>query len=153
VTREESLRDTVHKISYERLEENYRILKNARDQDGKPFKIIRVPVPEMITRQGTVNRNDSALIKNNKLPPEGGKVTVFIATSYLNFLVTNDIVLMASYWKPGRPEVMRQKDQQAEKILKQAFPRRKVIALNVEVLNESGGGIHCATQQQPAINW
>jgi agmatine deiminase len=79
-------------------------------------------------------------------------VTIFIATSYLNFLVTNDIVLMSSYWKPGRPEIMKQKDQQAENILKQAFPGRRVITLNVEVLNESGGGIHCATQQQPAVN-
>jgi agmatine deiminase len=142
----------VHKISYERLEENYRILQNARDQDGKPFEIIRVPVPEMTTRQGTVNRNDPVLIKNNSLPPEGGRVTIFIATSYLNFLVPNDIVLMSSYWKPGRPEIMKQKDQQAENILKQAFPGRRVITLNVEVLNESGGGIHCATQQQPAVN-
>ncbi len=59
-------------------------------------------------------------------------------------------MLMASYWKPGRPEIMRQKDEQAKRIIEKAFPGRKVIALNVEVLNATGGGIHCATQQQPA---
>ncbi len=134
VTKEESQRDTVHKISYERLEENYRILKKATDQDGKPFAIIRVPVPELIAEPGIIDST----------------VTNFLATSYLNFLVTNGVVLMASYWKPGRPEIMKQKDKQAKKILQKAFPGRKVIALNVEVLNEGGGGIHCATQQQPA---
>ena len=152
VTKEESLKDTVHKISYERLEENFRILKESRDQDGKPFTIIRVPIPELITIERLINSTDSAIIKDNNLPPEGGKVNVFIATSYLNFLVTNGVVLMASYWKPGRPEIMKQKDEQAKRIIEKAFPGRKVIALNVEVLNAGGGGIHCATQQQPSRN-
>jgi agmatine deiminase len=152
VTKEESLKDTVHKISYERLEENFRILKESRDQDGKPFTIIRVPVPELITIERVVNSTDSAIIKDNNLPREGGKVNVFIATSYLNFLVTNGVVLMASYWKPGRTEIMKQKDEQAKRIIEKAFPGRKVIALNVEVLNAGGGGIHCATQQQPSRN-
>ncbi|MGZ5134714.1 MAG: agmatine deiminase family protein [Flavitalea sp.] len=127
VTKEESLRDSMHKISYERLEANYQILKAATDQDGKPFKIIRMPVPELIVGRG------------------GG---VFV-TSYLNFLITNGLVLTASYWKPGRPEIMKQKDKQAKNILEKAFPGRKVIAINVEAFNVGGGGIHCATQQQP----
>ncbi|HEY0676858.1 MAG TPA: agmatine deiminase family protein [Chitinophagaceae bacterium] len=152
VTKEESLKDTLHKISYDRLEKNYRILKNAKDQDGKAFKIIRVPVPEMIIKERKINRNDTALIRHHNLPPEGGKINVLIATSYLNFLVTNGVVLMASYWKPGRPETMRQKDEQAKRILEKSFPGRKVIAINVEILNEGGGGIHCATQQQPKGN-
>ncbi len=152
VTKEESRKDTVHKISYENLEENFRILKEARDQDGNPFTIIRVPSPELITIERVINSTDTAIIKDNNLPPEGGKATVFIATSYLNFLVTNGLVLMASYWKPGRPEIMKQKDELAKRIIEKAFPGRKVIALNVEVLNAGGGGIHCATQQQPSSN-
>ena len=31
--------------SYLRLEENYSILKNSTDQAGKPFNIIRIPMP------------------------------------------------------------------------------------------------------------
>ena len=127
VTKEESLRDSIQKISFERLEANYQLLKAATDQDGKPFNIIRVPVPELI------------------VGPDGG---VF-ATSYLNFLITNGLILMSSYWKPGRPEIMKQKDEQARNILERAFPGRKIIAINVEHFNAGGGGIHCATQQQP----
>ncbi|MBA2500334.1 MAG: agmatine deiminase family protein [Chitinophagaceae bacterium] len=70
--------------------------------------------------------------------------------SYLNFLITNVAVLTASYWKPGQPEIMKQKDKQAKEILQKAFPGRKIIQINVENLNEGGGGIHCATLQQPA---
>jgi agmatine deiminase len=33
------------KESYIRMEENYNILKNSADQDGRPFRIIRVPMP------------------------------------------------------------------------------------------------------------
>jgi Peptidylarginine deiminase and related enzymes len=73
-----------------------------------------------------------------------------MVTSYLNFLITNGLVLTASYWKPGRPEIMKQKDEQAKNILEKAFPGRKVIAINVEDFNVGGGGIHCATQQQPS---
>ena len=46
---------------------------------------------------------------------------------------------------------MKQKDEHAKRTIEKAFPGRKVIALNVEVLNEGGGGIHGATQQQPRI--
>ena len=128
VTKEESLRDSLHKISFERLEANYQILKAATDQDGKPFNIIRVPVAELIGRGGGL-----------------------MVTSYLNFLITNGLVLTASYWKPGRPEIMKQKDEQVKKIFEKRFPDRKVVAINVEDFNVGGGGIHCATQQQPSI--
>ena len=152
VTKEESVRDPISRLSYERLEANYQLLKHARDQDGKPFEIIRVPVPETIIKERIINRGDTALIKHHNLPPEGGKINIVIATSYLNFLVTNELVLMASYWKPGRSQLIKEKDIQAKKLIEKAFPGRKVIAINVEVLNEGGGGIHCATQQQPARN-
>ena len=47
---------------------------------------------------------------------------------------------------------MKQKDEQPKKILEKAFPGRKFIAIHVEDFNVGGGGIHCATQQQPATN-
>ena len=154
VTREESLKDPVHKLSYERLEANFNLLKLATDQDGKPFNIIRVPVPEMIIYTRPIDSRDTIAIKIYNLPAEGGVIPYFIATSYLNFLVTNGVVLMASYWKEGLPEIIKQKDEKAKAIIQRAFPDRKVIGLNVQSLNQFGGGIHCATQQQPSIfNW
>ena len=40
--------NAIDAISYQRMEENYRILKNAVDQDGKPFNIVRVPIAKPI---------------------------------------------------------------------------------------------------------
>ncbi|KAB7616357.1 agmatine deiminase family protein [Amylibacter sp. SFDW26] len=39
----------------------------------------------------------------------------------------------------------------AKKALQNVYPNREVITLNVDALGELGGGIHCATQQQPKL--
>jgi agmatine deiminase len=36
-----------------------------------------------------------------------------------------------------------------KKLLEQLFPERKIIQINPLAINRGGGGIHCATQQQP----
>jgi len=127
VTKEESLKDTLNKMSYDRLESNFRILKNATDQDGKRFTIIRMPVPETIINTGIF---DSSLNRHRMFffsSKHGDTLRYMLNTSYLNFLITNGAVLTASYWKPGRSEIMKQKDKQAKKILQKAFPGRKII--------------------------
>ena len=43
--------NAINKMNYERMNENYNILKNAKDQDGKPFHIIKVPLPDLITKK------------------------------------------------------------------------------------------------------
>ena len=39
---------------------------------------------------------------------------------------------------------------EAREVLASLYPDRDVVQLNIDALGESGGGIHCATQQQPA---
>ena len=41
----------VNKLNYERMNENYNILKNAKDQNGESFTIIKVPLPDLITKK------------------------------------------------------------------------------------------------------
>ena len=81
----------------------------------------------------------------------GDNVQYVLSASYLNFLVTNGVVLAPRYWKANRPASTRIKDQKAFSILQRAFPNRRVIQLDAEDLNHGGGGIHCITQQQPAV--
>jgi agmatine deiminase len=150
VTPEERDADPIMKISYERMEENYRILSNATDQDGKPLKIIRMPVANPIAAQYTpVDENDYALLyfKGAKV---GKSIKYLLAASYLNFLVTNGVVLGAKYWHEGRSEATKRKDEQAKLILQDIFPDRAIILIDAEAFNHGGGGIHCNTQQQPA---
>lgn len=68
------------------------------------------------------------------------------AASYMNYLVTNNVVLLASYTSMGSS---KEKEAEVKAIFEKAFPGRKIIFINAMPLNWSGGGIHCSTQQQP----
>lgn len=77
-------------------------------------------------------------------------IRVIASASYVNYLVTNNAVLVAQYWKPGRDESYRRADDSAVATLQTAFPGRKVIQVDVEALNYLGGGMNCISQQQPS---
>ena len=139
-----------------RLEENFEILSGETDQDGRPFKIMRLPVPDI--QYFDAGPGDEIYEQLKRLEyqdgsffPDGRAVKLIPAGSYLNFLVTNDLVLAARYWRPGCPESMLEKDRKAAGLLESAFPGRKVTALDVLPLNLGGGGLHCITQQEPSI--
>ena len=156
VTPEEVENDPIAKENHLRLEENLEILKNSTDQDGRPFKIVRMPHPETIYY--TLEPGDrlykyisELTYKDGSVFPKGKKVNVIPAMSYLNFLVSNGIVLAPKYWKPGLPEIIRHKDEQAIEILHSVFPNRKIVALDTILINLGGGGLHCITQQEPAV--
>lgn len=117
--------------SYRRLEENYNILVKSTDQDGKPFRIIRIPMPPTLYSQ----------------PDSSGNIPV---RSYLNYALTNGAVLMQSYIKPGRPATVSTTEAQVKGIFKNVFPGRNVIGIDAENVNLWGGGIHCITQHMPA---
>lgn len=67
----------------------------------------------------------------------------FVA-SYANYYACNGAVIAAEF---GDPET----DEIAVDALRRHYPGREVVTLNVDPLGEMGGGIHCATQQMPAV--
>lgn len=67
----------------------------------------------------------------------------FVA-SYANYYVCNGGVIAARF---GDPET----DAIARDALSRAYPGREIVTLDVDPLGEIGGGIHCATQQMPAV--
>lgn len=67
----------------------------------------------------------------------------FVA-SYANFYVCNGAVIAAQFGDQAT-------DQIAVDALARHFPGREIVTLNVDPLGEMGGGIHCATQQMPAV--
>ncbi len=95
------------------------ILKSSTDAKGRKLDIITLPEP--------------VGIRSSKLD--------FVA-SYVNYYVCNDAVIGAEFGD-------RAADEKAQSILASLYPGRKIISLNVDAIGESGGGIHCATQQQP----
>jgi agmatine deiminase len=44
-----------------------------------------------------------------------------------------------------------EKDKEAKALLREAYPGREIVLLDATELFARGGGIHCITQQQPAI--
>jgi agmatine deiminase len=144
-----------NKLNYERMSKNYEILKNATDQDGKPFKIIKIPMPYYQERQVEVSDSlyDDQHIRlkdfsysDRHLVKVGDTLTHVAASSYMNFLVTNGVVVTASY---AKDEASIKREKEVEQLFQKAFPDRKIVFIDAMILNWDGGGIHCSTQQEP----
>jgi agmatine deiminase len=154
VSKEEAAEDIIAAITYTNMEENYRILKEATDQDGNPFTIIRAPNAAPIYQD--LNKNDPMFHELRQLEYEDGTVigeddtiTIMLPASYLNFVITNGVVIIPAYWKEGREETMRQKDEEFKTIMESVYPNREIVQINPENVNIGGGGMHCITQQMP----
>lgn len=63
--------------------------------------------------------------------------------SYVNFYIANGAVIAPSYGAAS--------DELARERLQGCFPDRDVVQVPVTAIAEGGGGIHCITQQQPAV--
>ena len=95
-------------------------MKNATDHKGRKFEIVVIPEP------GRVRSNY----------PD------FVA-AYANYYVCNNAVIAAEFGDDRADAI-------AEKTLGDLYPGREIVMLDVDAIGEAGGGIHCATQQQPA---
>jgi len=67
----------------------------------------------------------------------------FVDYSYVNHVLVNDGVIACAFGDP--------RDADAVSILRDAYPGRSVVAVDARPLFTRGGGIHCITQQQPAV--
>jgi agmatine deiminase len=98
----------VNRINRERMQRNYDVLSGSTDQDGRPFRIIRVPLPAVIERKVVLApRIDEVNVWNEAYFPAsegrraGDEVIQVAAASYLNLLIANDLVLVPSYVEDG----------------------------------------------------
>jgi agmatine deiminase len=155
ITEEEAKASPIMFESRKRLRENLRILSGSRDQDGNPFRVVFMPAADPVF--STMKPGDSVydFIKTLEYPnghkfPVGKSVKVVEAGSYMNFLITNGVVLTSRFWRPGLPPSVFSKDRESIRILQRLFPNRRIIALDTTAVNLGGGGIHCITQQEPA---
>lgn len=148
--------DPIAAESGRRLDEDRAILARETDESGHPIRIIDMPMPDPIFE--TMRPGDGVYdyiagldYAGGSTFPAGQPVKTIIAASYLNFVVTNGVVLVPRYDKPGRPESTRRKDEQARRTLAAAFPGRQIVQIDAENVNLGGGGMHCITQQQPRV--
>jgi agmatine deiminase len=99
------------------------VLRNATDAQGRSLTVVELPGP------------DRALIR--------GRGKDFLS-SYTNFYVANGAVFVPQFGDGNA-------DASAYAILQAEFPGRDIVQINIDNIASGGGGIHCATQSQPAV--
>ncbi len=92
---------------------------SARTNTDEPYQVVEIVQPRKV-RQETVG---------------------FLST-YMNYYVCNGAVIAPEFGDKAS-------DAAARKVLSNLFLDRKIVQLNIDALAAGGGGIHCATQQQP----
>lgn len=112
--------------NYQILEDNYNYLKTLKTADGKPFNIIRVPMPKHI-----------------KFPLPTAILPV--VRTYMNGVAVNGVVLVPVYIQE------RSKEAVALQKWQEAFPNRKIVPIPSDKIAPQYGAIHCITQTIPVI--
>jgi len=138
----------------ERLERAYEILSHSTTESGEPLRVLRIPTPvhtlEVFHPGDGIYDYFAAYDRwedSSSLP----EVMLGVwPASYVNYVPTNDVVLLAKYGSPGGDAERRQRDHEAATVIRMAFPGRKVIQIDIANVNRGGGGMNCITQQQPA---
>ncbi|MFF7776974.1 agmatine/peptidylarginine deiminase [Streptomyces tanashiensis] len=97
------------------------VLSEATDAQGRSFEVIDLPQPDPDRITGYSDD--------------------FLST-YANFYIGNDAVYMPRFGD-------RKADDRARGILQEHFPKRDIVPVKIDTIATGGGGIHCATHDQP----
>lgn len=104
---------------YQALKKMEEQLKTFRTLQGKPYKLIALPMA------------DTVIFDEERLP-----------ATYANFLIMNDCVLYPTYSQPTH-------DEEARMALQEAFPEKEIIGIECSPLIKQHGSLHCITMQYP----
>ena len=99
------------------LAEMEKELQNLRTLDGKPYRLLKLPLPRPIYDDG------------DRLP-----------ATYANYLIINGAVLVPTYNQPDL-------DQEAMDVIQQAFPDREIVGIDCCAVIKQHGSLHCCTMQ------
>ena len=138
----------------ERLERAFDILSRETNESGARLEVVRIPMPVltldlMKPGDGLYDYFSSYDRWEDGSTPPPVMFTVWPA-SYVNYVPTNDLVIVPRFWKPGRSLEIKQRDAEAAKVLAGLFPGRTIVQVHIENVVRGGGGMNCITQQQPA---
>lgn len=102
------------------------ILQNATDADGRKLQVHTMSPP--------LKPRSNKFSKGN---PD-------FAAGYINYFVINGAVIAPQFGD-------RSADEKARALLVQLYPGRTVVQLDIDAIAAGGGGIHCVTNQCPAV--
>ena len=121
---------------YKVAQDNYKALCEMTDAKGRKLKVRKVCTPsKLVLLEGAETIDRVA----GTVPRKNGEICI---ASYLNYLVTNNGVIV--------PQYDDENDKLALAQLKEIYPDKEVVGVkNIEIVF-GGGNIHCITQQLPA---
>ncbi|MDH6545430.1 agmatine/peptidylarginine deiminase [Streptomyces lavendulae] len=98
------------------------VLKDATDARGKKIEVIELsqPDPDRITGRGDA-----------------------FVSSYMNFYIGSKGVYLPRFGDARA-------DDRARQVMKEHLPDREIVSVKIDAIASGGGGIHCATHDQPA---
>ncbi|GKT02563.1 agmatine deiminase [Furfurilactobacillus entadae] len=124
--------DPQYKISKENLD----ILENATDAKGRKIKVVKLAVPKPVLITQAESEGVDAV--DGTLPRQAGDR---LAASYVNYYTANGGIVFPTFGDPA--------DENAQKVLEELYPDRKVVGVPAREILLGGGNVHCITQQIP----
>ncbi|MGB2756101.1 MAG: agmatine deiminase family protein, partial [Acidimicrobiia bacterium] len=118
--------------------------KPAFEDPEDPWVQVAERTREQLTEARTVSGKPYELITMTQPENPRGSGDEFLAT-YMNFYVCNGAVIAPSFGDTSA-------DDAARGFLAEHFHDREVVMIDIDPLAAGGGGIHCATQQQPSLS-
>lgn len=94
-------------------------LQQATDADGRPYRLLKLPMPDALYDDG------------DRLP-----------ATYANFLIINGAVIVPTYNQ-------EENDARALELMAEAFPGYDIIGIDSQTIVRQHGSIHCLTMQYP----
>lgn len=145
----------VSRLTRVAMRRNHALLAAASDERGRRLRVIKVPMPRIVQRRVVLDA-EADLERSESwrpdyfAPAEGraaGQALWQVATaSYLNFVVANGAVVLPDYLPHGTPP---ERQERVRQVFEAAFAGRQVAFVDPISANWVGGGLHCATLNQP----
>ncbi len=123
---------------HERSVEARRFLEASTDARGRPLEVLTMPAP---TRPVMTDEEAAGIDRQAGAKPRRGGDP--LAASYVNFYLGNQVVV--------HPTLDPAHDDEVAETLTRLFPGRRVVGVPAREILLGGGGIHCITQQVPAV--
>lgn len=147
----------VARLTRQRMQRNHDILARSADLQGRPLRVLRLPMPRLVQRRIFLSAGAETALSEGWtagfFPPserrrEGQPVMQIATCSYLNHVVANGVVVAPDYLPQGTPAVLQER---ARRILESAYAGRQVRFVDASSANWVGGGLHCATLCEPGL--
>jgi len=145
----------VARLSRARMQRNAAILAAATDTGGRRLRVLKVPMPRIVQRRVVLSdapdNGTSAHWSVDYFPAREGRragdaLWQVATASYLNFVVANGAVVLPDFVPHGTPAALQARVQ---RLFEQVFPGRRVSFVDAITAHWVGGGLHCATLNQP----